>query len=139
MFTNRKLALLLISIAGFCWFAINGCADRKIIVNSEPEGAKVSLDNELKGITPCSIPFTYYGKREVRLQKEGYQSFKTDVSINPPFIHVFPFDLLLIFLPYPLTDYHTFSYKLTKYEEIDVAKVLERGRELKKYLQQKQP
>jgi len=114
-----------------------GCADRKIIIKSEPEGAKVMVDSQEMGVTPCSFPFTYYGTREIILKKDGYQTRRILKSINPPLIHIFPFDVLILFVPYPLKDYREFSYKLSTYKKSDVQDVLKRGEELKNQLNKK--
>lgn len=129
----RNYTCVVIIILGFL---LGGCASRKITIKSEPPGAKVIMDGQEKGITPCSFHFTYYGSRQIALEKDGYQTFKVIASVNPPWVHAFPFDVLLLFIPYPMTDHHKFSYQLVpvSHEEQDMKAAVRRGEELKEYL-----
>jgi hypothetical protein len=47
-----------------------GCVERTISITSEPRGALVYLNDEEVGRTPVSVPFTYYGVYDVRLERE---------------------------------------------------------------------
>lgn len=127
---------LLVTILSFL-VILTGCASRKITIYSEPEGAKVIVDSQEIGITPCTFPFTYYGTRQIILEKEGYQTERVLVPINPPLIHIFPFDILILFMPYPMVDLHHFSYTLSPSQESNLNEILKRGEELKEYLNRK--
>lgn len=125
-----RLLLFIISLS----FFVYGCADRKITIRSEPEGAKVIIDSQEMGITPSTIPFTYYGTRQIILKKDGYQTYTVLAPIKPPLIHIFPFDILILFIPYPMKDYRILSYKLLPYQKTDVKEILKKGNELKEHL-----
>lgn len=125
-----RLLILIISLSIFVY----GCADRKITIRSEPEGAKVIVDSQEMGVTPSTFPFTYYGTRQIILKKDGYQIYTVLAPIKPPLIHVFPFDILILFIPYPMRDYRTLSYILVPYQKTDVKEILKRGDELKEHL-----
>ena len=56
------IALLLASV---------GCVERLITVRSQPSGALVYLNDEEVGRTPVTVPFTFYGYYDVRLEHEG--------------------------------------------------------------------
>jgi hypothetical protein len=114
-----------------------GCAEHRIIITSEPSGASVRLDGKEKGITPISVPFTFYGSREIVLEKDGYQTYKSIIPVNPPIFQVFPFDILLLFVPYPVVDSHSFYFILEKQGKTDIKKSLERMERLKEYLEEK--
>ena len=45
-----------------------GCVERKFMIRSEPEGARVRVNGVLRGVTPLEIPFNDYGV--VRLETE---------------------------------------------------------------------
>lgn len=129
---KRCLLLLLLGMLVFA-----GCAERKIIITSEPPGASVTIDGRERGITPVSVPFTFYGKREVVLEKDGCQTFKSIIPITPPVFQVFPLDLLMLFVPYPFVDNHTFYFILEKQGKTDIKKCLERMERLKEHLEEK--
>lgn len=114
-----------------------GCAEHRILITSEPAGAKVSLDGQDKGITPLSVPFTFYGKREVVLEKDGYQTYESIIPINPPIFQVFPFDIMMLLIPYPFVDNHPFYFILEKQGKTDIKKSLERMERLKDHLEEK--
>ena len=69
-----------------------GCnsVKRRMIVRSHPEGAYVTIDRQPIGHAPVSVPFTYYGVRQIQLEKEGYQSINVSERIAPPFFDSFP-------------------------------------------------
>ena len=123
-----KLILILII------FISLGCASRTITINTEPEGAKVFVDSQEMGISPCTFPFTYYGTRHIALEKEGYQTKQILKSIKPPVIHIFPFDILVLLIPYPLEDHHNIYYKLSGNKEKDINETLKKGGALKERL-----
>ena len=124
-------------VVGFLILLLAGCAEHRIIINSEPPGAAVRLDGQEKGITPISVPFTFYGSREIVLEKDGYQTYKSIIPVNPPIFQVFPFDILLLFVPYPFVDNHSFYFILEKQGKTDIKKLLERMERLKEYLEEK--
>jgi len=133
---NRKFLLYALC---FVSCVLVSCAERKMIINSDPQGAKVYVDGQEQGITPAYIPFVYYGSREIVLQKDGYQTRRYIEPIKPPLVHVFPFDLLMLLLPYPLSSEYEFNYPLRKSEKTDVKKVWSDALELKEYLRKRLP
>jgi hypothetical protein len=67
-----------------CLMALAGCVERTISISSEPSGALVYLNDEEVGRTPVTVPFTYYGKYDVRLQKQGYSPLWTSGDAEAP-------------------------------------------------------
>lgn len=114
-----------------------GCAEQSITIRSRPEGAKVLVDSQEMGVTPCTFHFTYYGTREIVLEKEGYETMQTVVSIRPSLFNIFPLDILTIFFPYPLADERSFSYTLKPFRPQEIEEIVKRGEELKSYLNKK--
>lgn len=62
----------------------SGCVERTITINSEPQGALVYLNDEEVGRTPLTVPFTYYGVYDVRLEKQGYAPLWTSHAAKAP-------------------------------------------------------
>ena len=54
-------------------FTLGGCVERRVKVTSEPSGARVWLNDEAIGVTPCEATFKFYGKYDVRLALDGYE------------------------------------------------------------------
>lgn len=99
-----------------CIFCFSACVERKINILSDPPGANVWLDGEKIGQTPVSIPFSFYGTREITLSKEGYHLLSNMESIPIPLYQYFPLDFISEFLiPATLVNEHNFSYTLKPY------------------------
>src|SRR6195952_804095 len=57
---------------------------RRLNVLTNPPGALVYVDNQQIGTTPCSVDFIYYGTREIRLIKPGYETLTVNQPIPAP-------------------------------------------------------
>ena len=53
-------------------------------VRTSPPGATVSVDNQVIGTSPAASSFTYYGTREFRIEKDGFQTETVRRKFNPP-------------------------------------------------------
>lgn len=69
-----------------------GCMHRRMTIQSSPPGALVLLDGEELGYTPVSTDFTYYGTRQVKLIKDGYETLTIDQRVGAPWYQRFPLD-----------------------------------------------
>ena len=49
-----------------------GCVRRTLMVRTEPEGARVFLNDYEVGTSPVSVDFTWYGDYDVIVRKDGY-------------------------------------------------------------------
>ncbi len=80
----KRTAFILIMLA----LATTGCVEREWTLRSEPAGAIVYVSHVEVGRTPVTIDFTWYGDYEVIFRKEGYETLKTSVKIDPPWFEV---------------------------------------------------
>lgn len=71
-----------------------GCVRRRLNVRTNPPGALVYVDNQQIGTTPCSVDFTYYGTREIRLIKPGYETLTVNQPIPTPWYQYPPIDFI---------------------------------------------
>jgi len=77
-----------------------GCVERKFMIRSDPEGARVRVNGVVRGTTPLEIPFKDYGV--VRLEAEpmdldgdGFPELSGLVGpfeLDAPWYQWFPFD-----------------------------------------------
>ncbi|MBI4615571.1 MAG: PEGA domain-containing protein [Planctomycetes bacterium] len=94
--------------------ALAGCVERTLVVDTDPPGAQVYLDEELvrnedgsPASTPVEIPFIFYGGREVLVRREGSLSEKRMVEVDPPAYELFPLDFFAEnLIPYTFEDVH---------------------------------
>ncbi len=89
-----------------------GCVEQTILVQSNPPGALVYLNDQEVGRTPIRKDFLWHGKYDVVVRKEGFKSFKTTAGIWPPVYQWPPLDLVAQLLPIPFKDHHTLTYTL---------------------------
>ncbi len=68
---HRRIAVGLLM---FCLLCAPGCVRRRLTVRTTPPGAVVSVDNQVIGTAPAATSFVYYGTREIRVEKDGYQT-----------------------------------------------------------------
>ena len=54
-----------------------------ISVNSNPQGARVYLDNAYKGNTPLNIRNVPIGRHNIRVMLSGYEEWITDITVTP--------------------------------------------------------
>jgi len=55
----------------------------RIIVTSQPQGAKVYLDNIQRGMTPLNLDRVAPGQHQIKLVMAGYQDWSNYVSVSP--------------------------------------------------------
>lgn len=135
---SRRKALCWLGICAMLFCA--GCVERRLNILSQPSGASVFLDGKPVGETPCQVPFTFYGTREILLHKKGYKLLAQPKSIWPPVYQIFPLDFVSEFLlPFTLHDDHHFSCKLEAHDEPDPKwrdAIQKRAADLKKEMQE---
>jgi len=69
-----------------------GCVHRRMTIESVPTQALVIVDGEEIGKTPISMDFTYYGTREIKLVKDGYETRTIEQAVPAPWYQVPPLD-----------------------------------------------
>jgi len=83
---TRLIALVVMALG------LTGCVERRFLVVSNPPGATVLVNGENVGVTPASVPFTYYGKYDITLIRDGYQTRTYEKPIRRPWFEYFPLD-----------------------------------------------
>jgi hypothetical protein len=110
----------------------SGCVRRRLMVRSNPAGALVYVDNQQIGTTPCSVDFTYYGTREIRLIKPGYETLTVNQPIPTPWYEVPPLDFVSENLaPSEIHDNRTVSYNLVPQVIVPTQQLLDRADQLR--------
>lgn len=124
-------AMLLLGLAA-C-MAMTGCAQRRIIVTSDPPGALVWINDVEVGRTPVEASFLYYGVYDVQVRLEGYKAVNTGMKAAAPWYEYPPFDLAAEASPFPVTTTVKWHFTLTPAEmtETDEEALIERAREMR--------
>ena len=115
-----------------CLLLLPGCVRRRLMVRSNPPGAMVYVDNQLIGTTPCATDFVYYGTREVRLVKPGFETLTVSQPIPTPWFQIPPLDFVSENLnPRKIQDYRTISYNMVPSVIVPTEQLLGRAEELR--------
>jgi hypothetical protein len=89
------------------------CVERRMIVRSNPPGAVLYVDDYPIGTTPCATSFIYYGTRQIRLVKDGYETLVVNQPIPAPWYEFFPADFVAENLvPGHIRDVRVLTYDL---------------------------
>ena len=113
--------------------AVCGCVQRRMTIRSDPPGALVYIDDHEIGTTPISTPFTYYGKRNIRLVKDRYQTLTVTQDVPPPWYQIFPLDFVCEnLIPGEIRDHRTFDYQLTPQMVTPPEQLLQRAEGLRR-------
>ncbi|MEZ6092572.1 MAG: PEGA domain-containing protein [Pirellulaceae bacterium] len=99
---------------GFCILSMSsGCVRRRLLVRTDPPGALVSVDNQVIGNSPAASPFVYYGTREIRVERDGFETQTIRHKINPPWYQLPGIDFITETLwPFELRDERVIDTKL---------------------------
>ncbi|MEM1424369.1 MAG: PEGA domain-containing protein [Planctomycetota bacterium] len=119
-------------VCGLCACLLVGCGtqSRRIVVTSDPSGARVHLNDIDVGVTPVEVDFTYFGVYEVRLAKSGYEPLVAAREAEAP-IHEWPgFDLVAMALPGDEVTEIAWHFVLEESDDDPVA-LMERAREVR--------
>ena len=112
MHTRRAMGLM-VGLA----LASSGCIYRTLTIKTDPPGAMAYVNDQLKGATPVTYDFEWYGWYRVMIRKDGYQRVDDRKFLwAPPWMWI-PFDLVMELLPFRVKDRRTWSYTLTPQQE----------------------
>ena len=111
-----------------------GCVERRLTINTEPQGALVILNDEEIGESPVTVPFNWYGDYWVRISKQGYETLDTHRELKSPWYDHFPFDFLAMLNPKRTVDSYEWTFELSLKEEISREELIQKAEELKKEL-----
>lgn len=109
-----------------------GCVQRRITIRSNPPGALVYIGKHEIGKTPCSVGFLWYGEREIKLVKDGFETLTVNQWIGPPWYQIPPLDFVSENVyPYKLRDERAFDYQLIPQRVTAVEQLKQRAENLR--------
>lgn len=112
---------------------LGGCVERTLKIDSQPQGARVFINDAEVGATPVKVSFLWYGDYDIMLRKDGYQTLKTHYQVRPPWYQYPPFDLITeCLLPVMIRDEHVLpTYELVPADSPPLGELVERAVELR--------
>jgi len=133
MAKRSSFALLIISLSAFLF--VTGCVERKLTINTDPQGALIILNDEEIGTSPVTVSFEWYGDYWVRIRKDGYESLNTHRELKAPWYDHFPFDFFAqIVNPGRTVDSYEWTFPLRSKKEITQEQLLQSAERLRKQL-----
>ena len=132
MVRYNKLILLVVSLTTSV--ILVGCVERRLTINTKPQGALVVLNDEEIGESPVTVPFNWYGDYDVRISKEGFQTLKTHRELKAPLYDHFPFDFFAMLNPKRTVDSYEWTFDLAPLQQPTREVLIQKAEELKKQL-----
>ncbi len=113
-----------------------GCVERQLTINTQPQGAVVTLNDEEIGTSPVTVSFNWYGDYCVRISKEGYETLNTHRELAGPWYDKFPFDFFAQIVSAKRTvDKYEWTFTLEEKKQINPQELVEKAQQLRKELQ----
>jgi hypothetical protein len=129
VFAALAISLLVLTV-------LAGCVERKLTINTKPQGALVALNDEEIGESPVTVNFNWYGDYGIRISKEGYETLNTHRELKGPWYDHFPFDFFAqIVNPNRIVDSYEWTFELSQKQQISRDELIQNAQELKKQLQ----
>ena len=119
----------------------SGCVERRLTINTEPQGAVIWLNNEDTelGVSPVETSFKWYGDFFVKARKQGFETLHTHRELKAPWYDRFPFDFFAQVLnPHQIVDSYEWTFELTPYTPKDRAELVSEALDLKQRLETQQ-
>jgi len=115
--------------------SLSGCVERQLTINTKPQGALVTLNDEEIGTAPVTVSFEWYGDYCVRLTKEGYETLNTHRNLKGPWYDKFPFDFFAQILnPKRIVNRYEWTFELEEKRQISQEELIENAQKLKEQL-----
>ena len=116
-----------------CMF-LTGCVERKLTINTEPQGALVILNDEEVGTSPVTVSFNWYGDYNVEIRKAGFETLRTHRKLDGPWYDRFPFDFFAqVLYPKRIVDSYEWTFKLKEKQQIGREELIRKAEELSKH------
>jgi len=134
MNTLNRSAVILTCLLGLLF--LDGCVERRLLLRSDPVGARVILNGEPVGITPVNVPFLTYGTFDVIMSAPGHHRLHEAVPVKPPWWETIPLDLLVEnVLPFVVKDEREIMLSLKPFDANSDAGIDAREKALRERLE----
>lgn len=134
MAVRKTISVVSITI---CLFMAGCGVERTMLVESDPPGAIVYVNDQEFGRTPLRRDFIWYGNYDVVVRAEGYETLKTNAWVVAPWWQWPPFDLFAEVLPFRPKDQRSLKFSLepASTQPVDPDQILARAAEMEGMLE----
>jgi hypothetical protein len=132
-YKNNKARVSATLFLFFCIsLLVSGCVERKLTINTQPQGALVVLNDEEIGTSPVTVEFNWYGDYKVRLSKPGYETLNTHRELERPMHDHIGIDFIAEAIwPGRIEDHYEWSFQLEPYVRPERDELIENAEDLK--------
>ena len=128
----------LIALVVLTAVVFGGCVERRLTINTAPQGATVLLNDQDVGRSPVTVPFNWYGDYSVRISMDGYETLDTHRRLKAPLHDYFPFDFFTqILYPGRIVDSYEWDFELASQQYPTRDEIIEAGHALRTELEQR--
>jgi hypothetical protein len=132
---TKSITLAFMSYVFIVSALLSGCVERKLTINTKPEGALVVLNDEEVGTSPVTVSFNWYGDYCVRISKPGFETLDTHRKLKGPWYDHFPFDFFAqIVNPKRIVDSYEWTFELSPKQQISPEELIQKAKEMQKQL-----
>lgn len=111
-----------------------GCVRRTLTVRTEPEGARIWVNDEDVGRSPVTVDFTWYGDYDIVCRKQGLQPLATHHRVNPPWYQIPPIDFFAeVLTPWTYEDHHAVAFDMEPETFPGRDELVERAKEMREH------
>jgi PEGA domain len=112
--------------------ALCGCVERRYVVYTDPPGAVVLRNGQMLGQAPVDDYFTYYGKYDFTLMKEGFETQQVQQEIKSPWYEWPGLDFFTEnVVPWRIIDRRVFNYRLEPRHVANPQRLMEEAQKLR--------
>ncbi len=124
MSTPSRTAIVAAPLAAFLLGGfLGGCVERRIWIDTEPQGALVWINDAQAGRTPVDVAITHEGTYDLRIEKEGYEPLVTPATTSGPIWDTVPLDLIVEILPINARNETRWKFTLVRRDDSENALV----------------
>ena len=131
---RRNISFIILVLILFLGLLLTGCVERRLTINTQPQGALIVLNDEEIGVSPVTTSFEWYGDYWVRISKDGYETLDTHRNLKGPWYDQFPFDFFAMLNPKRTVDSYEWTFELKPQLQPTSEELIQRAEEIKKQL-----
>ena len=131
---RRNISFIILVSIVLSGLILTGCVERRLTINTQPQGALIVLNDEEIGTSPVTTSFEWYGDYWVKISKEGYETLDTHRNLKGPWYDQFPFDFFAMLNPKRTIDSYEWTFELKSQKQPTSEELIQRAEEIKKQL-----
>lgn len=109
-----------------------GCVRRRMTVRTNPPGALLYVDDQEVGVTPVSTDYLFYGTRNIRLEKDGFEPVEQPHKFKAPWYQYPPLDLLTEnLIPWEIRDEREIDFQMNPQRIVPPEELRQRAEQMR--------